>query len=178
MLHMFFFLILFIPRLLCLSSQFVQGEVLVLITLKSRLASLHPHFTNTLTQPRARSELREPNMMRTVTFGACLAYCTIRGPDSDFWTFMHTVPASLESQHTTDLLLCSVSVTLPRHAYLDFMTVMILLLNSTEEKLSCPSAQRSEVSLCYRPAPLRVSRSSVSRSKALQHHGCLLSGGS
>lgn len=63
---------------------------------------LYPHFINTLTQPQACSELQQPKMINC-NLGAFLAYCTIRGPNSDFWTFMHTVPALLESQHTAGL---------------------------------------------------------------------------
>lgn len=66
MLHMFFILFYLFPASCVLSYHFVQGGVLVLIMLKSCL--VFPHFINTLTQPRACSELLEPNMMMmTVT---------------------------------------------------------------------------------------------------------------
>lgn len=93
----------------CICLEFVQGEVLVLIMLKSKHASytvptLYEHTdptTSLFTAPTAKYE--------NCNLGACLAYCTIRGPNSDFWTFMHTVPASLERQHDG---FCSVDVML------------------------------------------------------------------
>lgn len=46
--------------------------------------------TSLLRAPRAKYE-------KNCNLEARSAYCTIRGPNSDFWTFSHTVPALLES---------------------------------------------------------------------------------
>lgn len=133
MLHIFFgFLIYF----LFLSSQFVN--VLVLIMLKSK------HTDPTTSLFRAPGAKYDDNCNR----GACLAYCTIRGPNLDFWTFMHTVPALLESQHTADVsflvgckerryTVCSVKVKLVQRAYLDFMTNNYFVIL----RRYCPSVQ-------------------------------------
>lgn len=63
----FCFLILFIPCLLYLSSQFVQGESFGADHAEIQTCLVNPHFIDTLTQPRACSELPEPNMTITVT---------------------------------------------------------------------------------------------------------------
>lgn len=69
--------------------------------------------------------------MLTVTWELVQRTVQSHGPNSDFWTFVHTVPVLLESRHATEdffwqaanngnMLVCSVNVTLAQRAIWGF----------------------------------------------------------
>lgn len=113
-------------------------------------------------------------MMIAVTFGACLACCTIRGPNSGFWTFKHTVPVLLVPTHywSFPLVGCKQRPVCSSHTVAACFNDSLKVIH--KQKVSSPHVGRPVSA----QETLRVRGDSVSCSKALQCNGCLFSGGS